>query len=345
MCLSQTFADHEAKSLAAYKAAGGDISHVKFHDGDEAKTKTRVPDAICAYEWPAASNHPAKLTHWVLNDIISKGARLWTHCPVTQIVKYQGSSQPDLRWMAHTSRGVVAAETVIHCTNAYAAFLLPELTKFIAPRRAQAHTYVPPLSVSGENVLKPTMSLRYNLHHFFSVNQLCGSGTFVFGGSSTRSDADSSAQLVAETVSFDDSRHCETFAENSRREFSDLFPYPDGMEARPGEGFDQVWTGILGMTADSVPLVGPVDGLEGQWICAGFNGHGTFVQKVSDPSIFSRANDFLLAQGMARIFTCAPGLVKLLSGMSWQATGLPECFQYSNDRIDKFAKRTLGSSL
>ena len=63
VCLSQTFADHQARSLAAYGAVGGDTSHVKFYDGYEAKLKTRVPNAICAYEWPAASNHPAKLTH------------------------------------------------------------------------------------------------------------------------------------------------------------------------------------------------------------------------------------------------------------------------------------------
>ena len=185
-----------------------------------------------------------------------------------------------MRWAAHTPRGIIAAETVIHCTNAYAAFLLPELARFITPRRAQAHSFVPPLSASGEKVLRPTISLRYNLHHFFSVNQILGSGTFVLGGSSTRNETDSSPQLVAATVSFDDSKHCETFAQNSRREFLDLFPYPEGVTARPGEGFEQVWTGILGMTPDSVPLVGPIDGLEGQWICAGFNGHGKHVQNL-----------------------------------------------------------------
>ena len=69
------------------------------------------------------------------------------------------------------------------------------------------------------------------------------------------------------------------------------------------------------MTPDSVPVVGAVDGKLGQWICAGFNGHG-----------------------MARIFTCAPGLVKLMMGQSWQELELPECFQYSKDRLTKAEK-------
>lgn len=41
---------------------------------------------------------------------------------------------------------------------------------------------------------------------------------------------------------------------------------------------------------------------------------------------------------MAKIFTCAPGLVKLMSGEDWEATGLPECFQLTQERIDGFEK-------
>lgn len=47
---------------------------------------------------------------------------------------------------------------------------------------------------------------------------------------------------------------------------------------------------------------------------------------------------------MAGIFRCAPGLVKLIFGKSWQDTGLPECFQISKERIDRF-KEPIKSSL
>lgn len=41
---------------------------------------------------------------------------------------------------------------------------------------------------------------------------------------------------------------------------------------------------------------------------------------------------------MARIFTSAPGVVKLVLGEEWSETGLPECFQMSKARLDKLGK-------
>lgn len=35
------------------------------------------------------------------------------------------------------------------------------------------------------------------------------------------------------------------------------------------------------------------------------------------------------------MFTCAPALVKLISGMAWEETGLPECFRFSKERVSK----------
>jgi hypothetical protein len=41
--------------------------------------------------------------------------------------------------------------------------------------------------------------------------------------------------------------------------------------------------------------------------------------------------------GMARIFTCAPGVAKLVTGKNWSETGLPECFELTKDRVAKMA--------
>ncbi|KAH7128930.1 FAD dependent oxidoreductase [Dactylonectria macrodidyma] len=313
VCFDKAHADHLAKSLAEFRDAGGDISHIKFYEDEQAKSRTRVPGAVCAYEWPAASNHPGKLCQWVLNDFIQKGGKLWTHCPATEISKLQGSGS--MRWETQTPRGIIASETIIHCTNAYAAFLLPELSGIITPRRAQGHSYIPPASLSGHNTLKSTMSLRYGHKHYFSVNQL-KDGTVILGGQATRSDADWTPNFFKDRVSFDDTKHNAQIRESSIAEFSKLASIsPSTSPNRPGEGFSHVWTGIVGETPDAVPFIGPIDGLDGQWICAGFNGHG-----------------------MARIFQCAPGLVKLITGSSWTETRLPECFQFSKERLDRVSR-------
>lgn len=54
-------------------------------------------------------------------------------------------------------------------------------------------------------------------------------------------------------------------------------------------------------------------------------------------SLLILANQY---KGMARIFQCAPGLVKLIIGGPWSATGMPECFQFSKGRISHIRKQT-----
>jgi glycine/D-amino acid oxidase-like deaminating enzyme len=317
-CLTQEASEYTAKALAAYRAAGGDVSEVQVHEGDKAKAKTRVPNAISAYEWPAASNNPAKLVQWILSDFIAKGGRLWTHCPATKITPHADRSASE-RWDIHTPRGNVAAETVVHCTNAYASFLLPNLSNFITPRRSQVNSFVPTSSLAGSDTLKKTMALRYSVDHFFSVNPL-HDGTINFGGSGTRDGSDSETEKWKSLATFDDRCFNSAIVKNSQREFENLASGSMDDPLRLGEGFDYAWTGILGITPDNAPLVGPVAGLAGQWICAGFNGHGKFSR------VFS-LEQRLIWLGMSIVFTCAPGLVKLMSGKGWEETGLPECFQ------------------
>ena len=38
---------------------------------------------------------------------------------------------------------------------------------------------------------------------------------------------------------------------------------------------------------------------------------------------------------MARIFTAAPGLVKLMNGASWAAVGLPDVYQITPTRMER----------
>jgi glycine/D-amino acid oxidase-like deaminating enzyme len=43
-------------------------------------------------------------------------------------------------------------------------------------------------------------------------------------------------------------------------------------EFGPGEGFQDSWSGIIGLSADGVPFVGELPDKPGQWICAGHHG-------------------------------------------------------------------------
>ncbi|KAH8674234.1 FAD dependent oxidoreductase [Xylariales sp. PMI_506] len=309
VCMTQEFADFNARSFKEYQEAGGDVSHVKFYEGEEAKRKSRISQTIAAYEWPAGSSHPAKLAQWLLSQCITKGARLYTHCAATAIKKSESSDAQQAIWEISTPRGTIAASIVIHCTNAFAPHLIPQLSPFVTPNRAQAHAFVPPACLNGANVLSSTMSLRHSLKHFYSVAQRRPDGVIILGAS--RDNPNLSPATLESRLVPEDSTFNEEVRDDLLTNFAACFPDCDAEKLRSGEGLCHTWTGLIAMTPDSVPFVGRVPDCPGQWVCAGFNGHG-----------------------MARIFTCAPGLTKLVLGGSWADTGLPECFELTKERLD-----------
>lgn len=316
VCLTPDFAAFNAQSLKEYQEAGGDTSHIVVYQGDEAKKRTGIQETVSAYEWPAGSSHPAKLAQWLLSQAIdAAGATLFTHCPATKIEQAHPQSGA---WHVQTPRGTVTAETVIHCTNAFAGHLLPQLAPYITPNRAQAHLFVPPPALSGDKIMKSTMSLRHSLHHFYSVMQRKADGMIVLGAS--RKSPNLSPAAWESMFTTDDTKFNDEVRVDAVRNFEKCFPSCREGHLNHGEGLQHTWTGILGMTTDSVPFVGKLESLPGQYVCAGFNGHG-----------------------MARIFNCAPAVVKIIQGETWAATGLPECFDVSPERLDRLAKGALES--
>jgi glycine/D-amino acid oxidase-like deaminating enzyme len=269
--MTHEFAAYEAESFEAYKKAGGDVSHIRYYEGNEAQAKTRVRRAVAAYEWPAGSSHPAKLAQFLLQASMARGGKLFTFCPATELTR--NGSDPDL-WDVHTPRGVITAEKIIHCTNAHAALLLPHLEPYIQPNRAQAHSLIPTPGFSAENTLQSTFSLRYSLLHFYSLIQRQSDGTLILGVS--RSNPNLSDMARAGIYSIDDTSYDEEIVHDALRNFSQIFPDYGIENAMHGEGLDHVWTGIIAMTTDSVPFVGAIESLPGQYICAGFGGHGAF---------------------------------------------------------------------
>ncbi|KAK1675635.1 FAD dependent oxidoreductase-domain-containing protein [Colletotrichum godetiae] len=313
VCLTQDFADHNAKSFEAYRSAGGDVSHIKFYPAEEAQKKTGVPQALCAYEWPAGSGHPAKLAQWLLTECVGRGVLFLTHCPATSVTQSPSSAEQIL-WDVKTPRGTVTAPTIIHCTNAFAPHLLPQLSSLVTPERAQAHAFVPPAALTGSKVLQSTISLRRGLRWFYSVNQRRSDGVIILGSASASPKVSQAAYVERQTA--DDSQFSAEIRDDAVANFQDCQPACRPENLRHGEGLQHTWTGIIGMTPDLVPFIGRVDGSPGQWVCAGFNGHG-----------------------MARILTCASGLAKMILGGTWRDTELPECFEMTSERLERLREQ------
>ncbi|KAJ6595602.1 FAD dependent oxidoreductase [Mycena vulgaris] len=302
--MGEDFLQYITGSFEAYKKAGGDMSDIAWLDAESAKKATRVPSALGAYEWTAASLHPAKLCQAILELNKSLGMSLFTHTPAISVTS---SGKANHEWVVNTSRGSVTTPIVIHATNAFAATLLPCLKSQVRPVRAQAHKLIPTPTFSGSNMLTHTYSLRFSLTHFYSVIQRKADGAVVLG---TSRGIPGIGQEIFETK--DDSVHNKPIEEDCLANFKQVFS--DWGDEVQGEGHEYGWTGILGLTKDAVPFIGPVPSLPGQFVIAGFNGHG-----------------------MARIFGSAPGLAKIILGGSWSDTTMPECFQITEERLERLS--------
>ncbi|KAL0061558.1 hypothetical protein AAF712_011584 [Marasmius tenuissimus] len=311
--MAEEFGEYVRKSFAEYASKHGDgnggVDGVRVLGQQEAKKETHVPLALGAYEWNAANLHPAKLCLSILQMCVDRGLQLFTHTPVTSI----SAASSGGGWTVTTPRGLITTPIVIHATNAFAATLIPSLKDL-------AHTLIPPTPFpSSVPYLTHTYSLRFSLHHFYSLIQRKSDGHFVLGTSRgipgmseiTRSQIHGGKDDRVWNKEIQDDaldKFWITFRDRLRGKGEEEEEEPLGV----GEGHQYGWTGVIGITRDSVPFVGRVPGKEGQWVIAGFNGHG-----------------------MARIFGCAPGLVKMILGGKWEDTGMPECFGITEERLAK----------
>lgn len=147
--------------------------------------------------------------------------------------------------------GVVQADAVVVATNAYAARLLPWTCDRIDPVRGQVLATAP---VADRLFPRPI----YASHGFEYWRQL-DSGEVVMGGW---------RNLDVDTEVGTDHRLHAGIQATMERFLRGLHP------ALADVAIPHRWSGIMGFSRDSLPLVGVVPGAQRTWVCAGFTGHG-----------------------------------------------------------------------
>ncbi|KAJ4328772.1 hypothetical protein N0V84_000777 [Fusarium piperis] len=197
-----------------------------------------------------------------------------TNTPVVSISHEENASRSGPGYVLKTPRGTMRARKVIHCTNGYSSHLLPSLTGRLYPLRGTVSVQDPGLSFPRlghqyswtkmhNGYYDPeTRRLTFGLYY---AQQNAKTGEIVIGGES---------QEAENLLTSDDSK----VAASARNHISSIVPkiYLDADDARA----KKVWSGIMGFTADGLPMIGNLDrittgrtGTE-EWIAAGFNGHG-----------------------------------------------------------------------
>ncbi|RAK78991.1 NAD(P)/FAD-dependent oxidoreductase [Aspergillus fijiensis CBS 313.89] len=295
-----------------YKAAGGKVDHIKVtHDPQEAAEISQMKNAQACYAWPASTLHPWKLAAHVMRENIRRGVNLQTHTKAVAVVPSQKNPG---QWVVRTERGDIECAQVVHATNAYSSALEPSLRGLITPRPQMCNRVTIPETATDFAGFKNSYGILLGRDDLISINpRLNGDGTVLFGGSNPGQGEfmkwldRNPERCIDDGMTGHDAinKAVQAFAIGEVKGWT-------ADELQQEEPYTHAWSGIMGMSADGVPFVGELPGLAGQWVCAGHNGHG-----------------------MARIFTAAAGLVKLMAGSSWAESQLPEVFQITVERAER----------
>ncbi|MEO0742245.1 MAG: FAD-binding oxidoreductase [Bacteroidota bacterium] len=184
---------------------------------------------------------PVRLVRYLASE---SGATLVTHTPVEAL-------EADRRGtLVHTARGTIRAERVVLALNAYAPLLVPDLTLFVRPVRAQMLATAP----VAPTLMRPV----YSHEGYYYVRRHADGRLLVGGARHLHRD---------EEVGYEDATTPALQA--------DLEAYlAEHVPAVLPVQVERRWSGTMGFSPDGLPLVGALPGHpESRW-CGGFTGHG-----------------------------------------------------------------------
>ena len=189
---------------------------------------------------------PARLVAAIARQALARGARIHTRTAVVEVAHGRDG------FTVRTERGVIAARAVVHATNAWARRLVPALDGVIVPVRGQVIVTAPapPLWAFG-------LSTNFGYEYWMQRPD----GRVVLGGMRWLTPT--------QEVGTDDDTVVDPQVSAALRAF-----LPGHFPDLAGVPVEREWTGIMGFTPDRAPLVGPLPGSPGEYVAAGFHGHG-----------------------------------------------------------------------
>ncbi|PYH99002.1 FAD dependent oxidoreductase [Aspergillus ellipticus CBS 707.79] len=272
-----------------------------FTGAKSAEGISGVKGAKACISYTSGTLWPYKFILGLLSKIAGdKRLNVQTSTPVTSV----GTSSEGLHTIT-TPRGTIQASKVIYATNAYTSGLLPEYAANIVPCRGICcHIALP------EGKTAPFLPYSYAL----------GTEKGLPGGSYLISRPDGSIIVGGASHTFKSAREQWYSAVDDTTLIEPTKDYYNDYMQRTFRGWEdsgayvkQIWTGIMGYSYDSNPHIGEVPNKPGQYICAGFNGHG-----------------------MPVILLAAKELADMVrTGKSFADTKMPRLFRTSEERIQK----------
>lgn len=212
-----------------------------------------------AITYPACSLWPYKLVTALIERCLQHGMFLYSHTPALDI-----TPSSNRKWKIKTSKGYVHCDRIIHATNGYATFLVPELSEKLVPLRGHAAAIDPSPNYS-ETPLDHSYAFHWGDDFDYLIQRPSDGRPLIYGGGDTAHPEG----YTNGVGNYDDSKICPIIANNLAECIPSTFI---GWNKDPD--YRCVWTGIMGLTEDELPFVGELPQKPGQFIAAGYNGHG-----------------------------------------------------------------------
>lgn len=239
--------DHLVASHAAAATAGGDVELL-----DRQSLAELVPvvgDTVRGAKLSRRGGHlwPFALVHALANGARGRDALVFPWTPAEKVLTSNGSVTA-----VRTTAGTIATDTVVVATNAWTPMVLPDLPAgAVVPARGQILVTEP---------VGPVLSMPFGTNFDKEYGRQTVTGQLLCGGY-RRLDIDEGLGHYEERVTA---------------------PVVSGIAACLGGIFPAVrrvgvvraWAGIMGFTADGLPLIGRYGAARGMYVSAGYNGGG-----------------------------------------------------------------------
>jgi len=220
----------------------------------EAQKYTTSPKSKGGIACPFAGQcWPAKFVFGLAELVTSRGANVQTRTLVKQVKRHWNpKEQLEVVTEGGESRGSIFCQHVVYATNGYTAHLLPELRRTIVPTQGQILVTAPlqKMAIPGNTW--------YDYGYLYMIQR--PNGQLVLGGCRNK-------HPKGDTANVDDSKTEPVVSDALRSFLKNTFP-----ELKDKLDVQHEWTGIMGFTPDSLPMIGRLRGHE--WIAAGYTGYG-----------------------------------------------------------------------
>lgn len=243
-----------------------------------AKHRVRPSAAGATLTRGAGQLWPYKYVTYILETLVQSGRlALHTNTPVTSLSPDSDGKST----LIHTPRGTIAATQTILATNGYTSHLLPSFADLIVPVRGEMSAQLPPpgmarltdsygfVGAGGQGANQDDYLIQ---RPFSGVPN--SKGHLMFGGGG-------GAGTLERVGVSDDSVIDEDSARYLRQSLPKMLELGgEGKEGGEGElKADYQWTGIMGFSRDNMPWVGKVPGGKGVWLCGGYTGECSIVNR------------------------------------------------------------------